>query len=366
MRSWLPGAALLTTLQACAPTPMPVVPAAPIPAKIGAGWLFEGHGLLELQLEAPLREVFADRGEERTYRPAVLVYRTAEGITRRLNLKIRTRGFYRLREDVCRFPPLRLNFARKAVEDTPFAGQDKLKLVTHCRRYSIYQQYVLEEYLLYRTFNLLTERSFRVRLARITYVDTSRADDRETRYAFLIEDAAALASRVGAEPLEVRQIEREAFDPEALGLVEVFQYMIGNTDWSTFAGEPGESCCHNMKLFRLGGGSAVPVPYDFDLSGAIHTRYATPNPKLGIRSVRTRLYRGTCKPESVLQRSLARFNARREAIYALYRSQGGLDPRRLEKALDYYDEFYATINDPRKVQRWFVEPCRASAPSGRG
>ena len=58
----------------------------------------------------------------------------------------------------------------------------------------------------------------------------------------------------------------------------LFEYMIGNTDWSTYA-------LHNMELVRKEDGDHLPIPYDFDFSGLVNTIYANPDPKLGIASV---------------------------------------------------------------------------------
>src|SRR5439155_1174386 len=79
---------------------------------------------------------------------ATLRYVGAGGDTVSLKVDVRTRGIFRLKE--CAFPPLRLDFPESRVHGTVFAGQDKLKLVTHCRNArSPYEQNVLQEYVLY-------------------------------------------------------------------------------------------------------------------------------------------------------------------------------------------------------------------------
>ncbi len=52
-------------------------------------------------------------------------------------------------------------------------------------------------------------------------------------------------------------------------LVDVFQYLIGNTDWSGVE-------MHNMELFQTPAGVYATIPYDFDFSGIIDARYAEP------------------------------------------------------------------------------------------
>jgi hypothetical protein len=224
---------------------------------------------------------------------------------------------------------------------------------------------VLQEYLIYRSYNLLTDMSFRVRLARITYTDTDGDRDTLTRYAFLIEDEETLAKRNHWQVLHVPHIPPDFMDPARLSLLELFQFMIGNTDWSAFTKElDRDECCHNTKpIGNSATGPVFSVPYDFDITGVISTRYANRLfrenlERMGLRSVRERLYKGRCASEPYLEHTFRVFNENKESIYALYRDQEGLEPDILEKSLEYFDEFYEIINDPGKVRREIVRKCR--------
>jgi hypothetical protein len=121
---------------------------------------------------------------------------------------------------------MRVDVPRSRVGGTVFDGQSGLKLVSHCRDRDDDQQDVLKEYLVYRTFNLLTEESSRVRLARVTYVDGEDNDDPVVRYAFFIEEAEAMAERLGALYLEVQQA-----SPRNFGAKRPRAYPSSNT-WS--------------------------------------------------------------------------------------------------------------------------------------
>ncbi len=322
--------------------------------------LFSAHDLVTLTLEAPFDEVFKERDEESTDHDAVLWYDDEAGQRVTLDVGVRTRGKFRLQRRVCGFPNLRLNFRQGQVENTLFAGQDKLKLVAHCQdNRDEYEQFTLQEYLLYRTFNLLSDVSFRVRLARITYLDTEGKRDSLTRYAFLIEDSGQLAARHGWQVLEVPIVPPDQEDQPSLTLFEVYQFMIGNTDWDPFMTEQGEEyCCHNAYLIGTMAGPVIPVPYDLDWSGVIDAPYARPNPMLEIRSVRQRRYWGVCRPAQELAAALPLFNDTKEQIYDLWRGQEGLDERKLRRTLEYFDEFYEIINDSRKVERQMLNQCR--------
>jgi hypothetical protein len=327
--------------------------------------LFNSHDFLVLTIEAPLTTIFKDRGQESEEHPGTVSYDNADGNAVTLPVDIRTRGKTRLQPKICRFPPLRLDFPSDEVGGTLFAGQDKMKLVTHCQdSRSEYEQYVLQEYLIYRTYNLLTEMSFQVRPAHITYVDTDGERDTLTRYAFLIEDEDAMAARSNWGVLHTPLIPPHEMDPMQLALLEVFQYMIGNTDWSAFMREPGrEECCHNTKPIGDPAGPVFSVPYDFDITGVVATRYANRLfrenlERANLRTVRQRLYRGACASGMYLDQIFHAFNEQRESIYALYREQEALEPEIMEKSLEYYDDFYEIINDSGKIRREFTRKCR--------
>ncbi|MBI2537970.1 MAG: hypothetical protein HYW06_13625 [Gemmatimonadetes bacterium] len=256
---------------------------------------------------------------------------------------------------------------RRAAASAPlFASHGTLTLTVEAPLATIFreQQYVVQEYLVYRVLNLLTDLSFRVRLARITYVDTDAKRDTVTRYGFLIEGDEMMAARNGWQALAVPAIPRVMADPEYLALVGVFQYLIGNPDWSAFGVAPDEDeCCHNTQPVGTQAGPVFSVPYDFDVTGAVYTRYADglfrpQDRNLGIRTVRDRVYRGFCASAGYLPQVFGLFNQRREAIYALYREQAHLGPKIVEQTLKYFDEFYHRINDPRTIAKAFGATCR--------
>ena len=99
--------------------------------------------------------------------------------------------------------------------------------------------------------------------------------------------------------------------------------------------------------------------YDFDFSGAVNARYATVDPRLRIGTVRDRLYRGYCVPEDVYPRVFALFNAKKDAIYALYHDPIGklLPPGTVDETLKYFDDFYKTINDPKRAKGDILDAC---------
>lgn len=290
-----------------------------------------------------------DRKQDAPWRWASITIADSAGGPVEIPLQVKTRGIWRLTQ--CDFPPIRLDFKKSTVKHSVLAKLDKPKLVTHCRDNEDYEQYILQELQLYRVYNLLTKYSHRVRLARVTYADSGTGKVVTTRYAFLEEEPAALAHRVGGLLVKEKGGGPADLEPNAAAIFAVFQYMIGNTDWAI-------SALHNVEMISTDLGY-VPVAYDFDFSGAVNTRYATVDPSLPIKRVRDRVYRGYCLPEETYEPTFALFRAKKDSIYALYKDPIGrlLLGDRAKETLEYFDEFYETINSPRDAKREIIGRC---------
>ena len=139
----------------------------------------------------------------------------------------------------------------------------------------------------------------------------------------------------------------------------MFEYFIGNTDWSAALGSQGSACCHNIVPYQRADGVLVPVPYDFDSSGMVNTPYALPNERLKINSVRQRLYRGSsCESLADLEPRFAKFDAVKPQLLELFSTNSGLDKRNAASATSYIGEFFDTRSDPKKVERAFRSGCK--------
>ncbi|GAC1516656.1 MAG: hypothetical protein NVS1B4_12790 [Gemmatimonadaceae bacterium] len=320
-----------------------------------ADLLFASESVLRLTLATDIDAFARDRDSTASvFHPATLSVADTDGVTTTLDIQIRTRGHWRRQAGNCTMPPVLLVVAGSKTKHTLFAHQKALKLVAHCRESGDYEQYILREYLVYRMLNRLTPRSFRVRLVRATYVDVAGRRAAVTRYAFLVEDQHRMAARLGGTILRALGATYDNIDSDQALLVAAFEYMIGNTDWS-MAG------LHNIRLVAVPQSLPLAVPYDFDFSGLVDTRYASVDPRLRLRSVRQRLYRGGCRTAAEWAPTVAHFNARRADIYALYDSPLPLNPDYVNSTRRYLDEFYATINDPRALREQLIEPCREGA-----
>ena len=108
--------------------------------------LFSGNDVLEVRITAPLKTLLSDRPFDEEL-PATFQYTDEAGMPVAFDIQVRTRGRFRRQENICKFPPVRVNFRRSQVKNTLFHKQDKVKLVTHCESSSRYEQVLLREYM---------------------------------------------------------------------------------------------------------------------------------------------------------------------------------------------------------------------------
>lgn len=323
------------------------------PAKtVHAPVFFESQDPIEVTLTTNLGRIRGDKGADAPWRPATLSYRGADGTPVSVPIKARTRGIWRLR--VCDIPPMRLNFSGETSKGSIFHRLDKPKMVSYCEDRDTYEQYILEEFQLYRIYQLLTPMSHKARLLKFVYADSASGKVRAKRYGFIMEEPSALGARLGGKILEQKGALPGDLDPFQDALFGVFQYMIGNTDFSV-------SALHNVELFFGNDGLVAPIAYDFDFAGVVNATYAVPDPKLSLVNVRQRLYRGYCTEPEQYAKVFALFKEKKPEIYALYSDSIGklMDRGTVRSTLKYFDEFYETIADPRSAKRSIVEACIA-------
>ena len=322
--------------------------------------LFTDDAPLELTITGPM-DVLArtmNVDEPETYEGLMTVH---GGREEKLAITMKARGNFRRSRRFCRFPPLRVAFTDKPGEGSPFEKQKSLKLVTHCRDREAYAQYVHSEYLAYLLYNELTPVSLRVRMANITYVDDTDGKEYARQIGFFIEDIDDMAKRIGRKELDVPRVSPTALNPEAASRTALFQYMIGNLDWSMIAGNGEEECCHNATLVAEDKEvleDIYPVAYDFDHSGLVDTAYAEPPERFGLNSVRDRRFRGFCTTNDETRRIAGEMVARKDAYLALVDTVPGMIDQRRKKARDYLLSFFRDIEDDARLERELLSTCR--------
>jgi hypothetical protein len=317
--------------------------------------LFASVEPVDVTITADFKAVQRDRNvDSKKMFPGTLSIVTGGVAGDAIPIQLRTRGHARRNVRTCDFAPLRLEFPKDQVKGTIFQGQGAVKLGTHCQDSDVFQQYTLKEHLASRILNVLTPRSLRSRLARVTYVDSASGKKPFTRLGIFFEDADDMAKRVEAREEPRERLLFGRLDQPTLILMSLFEYMIANTDYSIAA-------LHNVVIVVDSKGVIYPVPYDFDYSGLVNAHYAVPAKFLGLASVRDRLYRGPCKTEPELEPTLEQFRAKKDEILALPAAMPGLDDGHRKNTEKYLNEFFDLVSRPDKVKRTFVTDCKPLA-----
>jgi hypothetical protein len=312
--------------------------------------LFSSSEPLNLIIEMDMHKVLNDKSDDPDYNPALLIHQIDEKRIQVFNIKIRARGHTRRIKSVCEFPPLKLNFDKDETTNTAFEGQDKVKMVTHCRDNFEFENYALLEYLAYKTYNKLTDFSYRVRLVNVTYRDIRRDYPDIEKTGFLIEDDDAMARRIGGEITDKRIWSPDSCRQDVVDIFSLFQFMIGNTDWWIHKR-------HNVDIVQLQNGELIPIPFDFDYAGIINIPYAIPSPHLPISQVSDRFFKGTCKTTEDYHAAISEFNANKEEIIQEIENTKGLQRRSSKLAIRYIEDFYEIINDFDKFRKFMKATC---------
>lgn len=310
--------------------------------------LFANDSTLHLTLITNMHELFNDRGDHPKYHPLTVSYINEAGNKIIIHAEAKTRGHFRKMKENCLYPPLLLHFFKNdTLQSSVFKDQEKLKLVMPCRG----DDYVVYEWLVYKLYNIITPKSFKVRLASLTIEDNKDNKTVGPFYTFLLEDEKDMAARNNDIVVDRKMNPQDIQQQEFLKMA-MFQYLIGNTDWSI-------QYLQNIKLIAPDN-SQLPtaVPYDFDHAGIVNAPYAEPAEELQMTSVRQRRYRGYCiRDMNVFDSTIALFNRAKPAIYALYTNCSILNEHYVKTTIKYLDEFYKTINDPDEFKKEFSYPC---------
>lgn len=310
---------------------------------------FSDEKLIEVTLTTDLKKL---RNTKKTpvWQPAAITMRFEDSSEIKEEIRVQQRGNYR--KEYCEIASLMLDFKNPA--SPKLSPLKKLKLVGGCRTGSIYEDLLLKEYLVYKLYNLISIMSFEVRLLHVNYRDSKQKAKPYLQYAFLIEDVNELAARNNCKEIKKREFSSEATNRQQMTLVNLFQYMIGNTDWSV-------PKYHNIKLMQSRNdtlSAPYAVPYDFDYAGIVDAPYAVPNEGLGITSVRDRLYRGFDRSMEELQEAIDVFKDKKSRILYTINNFTLLSEKTRKDMAKYIEDFYKIIESKKSVKYTFIDNAR--------
>lgn len=310
---------------------------------------FTDEAVIEMNLSTDIVKMQREKGVD-MYQPATVKLVFPDKTTIEEPIQVAPRGHFR--REYCNIPPIMIDF--KTATSPRLSPLGKLKLVIGCGTSGNDESLLFKEYLVYKIYNLLEDKSFRVRLVKVSYTDTRGKVRPFTQHAFLIEDDKDMARRNNCIKKDKIQYLTENTDRDMMTKVAIFEYMISNGDWSV----PNN---HNIKLiYDKANAYALPfvVPYDFDHSGFVNAGYAVPNELLGTEKVTERVYRGFPRRMEELQTTLDLFRAKKDAIYALINNFPLITARTKKELTGYLTEFYNEINDRKQVQSIFIDNAR--------
>ena len=312
---------------------------------------FQEESIVNATLEMDLKDLLAKKAKER-YLPGTMTLTFKDGSAVSTKITATVRGNFR--RETCYMPGLTVNF--KADTNSSLSKFKSMKISNGCNSGEESGQLVIKEYLAYKIYNLLTDMSLKVRLMNISFKDLSGKRKAYTQYAFMMEDVDAMAKRNKMIEVEGTKYNTEQTNRDQMTIVTLFEYLIGNTDWSVPA-------YHNVKLLGPKDDKNVRpyvVAYDFDICGFVDPPYATIDEQLQekISNVRERLNRGFPRTMEELKEAVKLFNAKKEKIIGLIKNNEYLNSKEKSRAVDYVEEFYKTINSDRELQRIFVDGGR--------
>jgi hypothetical protein len=294
---------------------------------------------IDAVLELNLDEVIANRKNAKQV-DATFSFTTEDGALQTFSAKVATRGKYRRR--ICDLPPLKLDFKKEELKAAGLEKYDKYKLVTHCLDSEEGQENLIQEYLAYKFYNYLTEHSFRVQLLKLRYVKSDTVQGIEG-FAMIIEETDEMAERIKGEVVDgVYNLQQKELEEDNARMHALFQFMIGNTDWSMKRN-------HNMKLVRVAGKEKlIAVPYDFDFSGLVDASYAVPNQNVGQKYVKERIYMGPYFKSRQWKSTFREFKSKRARILISVRKNEFLADIAKDNMVQYLNGFFHYID---KVNR---------------
>ncbi len=312
---------------------------------------FTDEPLLEMELATDIKALQNEKGQD-VFKPATVKMKFPDGTLIEEGIQVGPRG--KFRRGYCRIPPIMMQFRNSTSPQLSNLG--KLKLVIGCSGTSTDEELLLKEFLVYKLYNLLTDKSFRVRLLKTTYIDTKNRVKSFTQHSFLLEDDGDMARRNNCRKKNHGPVLTEATDRETMTMVAIFEYMIGNTDWSV----PND---HNIELiYSREDDTRLPyaVPYDFDYCGLVDASYAVPNEIIGTEKVTERVYRGFPRRMDEIQATLDKFRNKKEAILSAIRNFTPLSERARKGMVNYLEEFFRIIESKGQVQSIFIDNARTS------
>jgi hypothetical protein len=313
--------------------------------------LFSAAEPLYLTLKFDVKELQKTKRQD-VYHDAEMTNVVSEEFQVNNSVQVMARGI--LRRDHCNLPPIWLNIGHAGIKADSLQDVIRMKMVVRCKNATQYEPYVLKEYLAYKIYNIITPLSYRVRLVRLTIIDTGRNNEATEDWAFLQEPDELMTLRLDGKMIKSDELSMSVVNPEVINRMSMFQYMIGNADYSVTGR-------HNLTILALNSGNPsgfLPVPDDFDYSGLVNTDYAVPSENLGTTSVQERYYLGLCRPKQVHEGTIQELAQFDEEIMEYIKDFKYLDDKEKVDMIEYLDSYFKESKESWFIDRKIAPTCR--------
>jgi len=314
--------------------------------------LFASSDPIKIRLQFSRKQLLTTTNDS-IYMPGKMWYFN-NGQWEALECEIRARGNYRKKN--CFYIPLKIKIGSTPQSNGLFDQANKFKLVLPCKIEKLNNDAVIKEYLAYKIFKELSPLYFHTRLADLEWVETGGKRDKSFKTTgLLLEDVDETAKRLGI-PEIIRNIPALQQDDVASVRLSLFQYMIGNTDYST----KGR---HNIKLL-FQDGRIIPIPFDFDLSGLVNASYAhvsgAHDLSKSITEVTQRAYKGYVRDKPIFYQVRDEILNKETQIWEEINAIESLleDKRDFKRIQSFVRGFFEILRDEKKFEKRIIQQAR--------
>ncbi|HEX6890237.1 MAG TPA: hypothetical protein VF141_06080 [Chryseolinea sp.] len=304
--------------------------------------LFQSKAPLNIRANTKIKYIKKNLNDS-SYTSRKIYYEKSPGTWDSLTVGVQLHGHFR-REN-CQFPPTKLKLKKSDTKNTLFDGTKKLKLVVPCQRTRDKDKLIVREYLCYQFYQKISPFYFSTRLLSLDITDYSKKKpEKIPSLAFFIEDVEPIAERNKSTEIKNSTLNPGRFNGKESVRNDLFQFMIGNIDWSAVYQ-------HNIRVIKSGNDPFIAIPYDFDMSGFVNAPYA--------QSTRERVYRGFCRDEALMQQVRQEFLNLQSDFFATidahseYFSSADKDDMK-----SYLQSFYDILKDDDQFKESIIEKCR--------
>lgn len=312
--------------------------------------LFREHAPLEVKMSYSFQEI-KKKSASKSLTSTYFHYKNDAGTWDSVKVEIRARGNFR--QDRCIFTPIKIKVPKGDRKGSILAGNKNLKLVLPCQNAKYSNDLILKEYLCYKLYEPVTPYFFHTRLVNITLTDVQNKQSKTYELkGILVEDDAEIADRFGAELRSDANVNPLRHHDTTAVKLDFFQYMIANTDWSSYYQ-------HNIQMMQLPNKQYIPLAYDFDMAGLVDAPYAVVSKEVPIQSVRERYFRGVCRTDDIYAYVRGFYLEKEADIFKAYGYIADqMDPKEIEKSMNYLSGFFKTLKNETQYKTEILLNCR--------